>query len=84
MEIGYDRRKIMSLLDESLQDVNKSLELQIKNTKEQGVDPEAGLAALLTSSMLAVMDGVAATIEANNDKILDDLVELGVIKKEAE
>jgi len=82
MTLGYNRNEIMKILDQYLDDVNKGFENQIGRMKKEEVDPELGLATLLTSSMLSMLDAVAGTIEMNNKKLLEDLQAKGLIKSE--
>lgn len=82
MTLGYNRNEIMKILDQYLDDVNKGFENQIGRMKKEEVDPELGLATLLTSSMLSMLDAVAGTIEMNNKKLLEDLQAKGLLKSE--
>ncbi len=82
MQLGYTKREILSLLNDNLNDLNIVLENQINRMKQEAVEPEMGLASLLTSALLSMLDGVSTIIEMNNQKVIDDLQKLNILPKE--
>jgi hypothetical protein len=82
MQLGYTKREIISLLNDNLNDLNKVLENQINRMRQESVEPEMGLASLLTSALLSMLDGVSTVIELNNQKVVDDLIKLKILPPE--
>jgi len=80
MELGFNRKEIMALLDGNLQDLTANFEEQITKMRKEGQEPEISLATLLTSSMLSMLEAVSAVIEVNNQKIMEDLKSQGLLK----
>jgi|LakWasMet13_LOW5_FD_contig_31_2207220_length_643_multi_3_in_0_out_0_2 hemerythrin-like domain-containing protein len=82
MQLGYTKDQILGMLDEHLVNLTEDLEKQINKIKETKENSELGLATLISSSMLSLLDAVSAVIEVNNNKLLHDLKSQGLIKDE--
>lgn len=80
MEIGYSKTEILGMLDNHLVNFTDDLESQVDKIKDNKENSEIGLATLISSSMLALLEAVSAVIEVNNQKIYQDLTEKGIIK----
>jgi len=82
LQLGYTKDQILGMLDEHLVNLTEDLEKQINKIKETKENSELGLATLISSSMLSLLDAVSAVIEVNNNKLLHDLKSQGLIKDE--
>lgn len=81
MQLGYNKTQILEMLDSHLVNLTQDLENQIVRARENKENsPELGLATLISSSMLSLLDAVSAVIEVNNKKLLEDLKEQGLLK----
>ncbi|MFN8579175.1 MAG: hypothetical protein U0354_20285 [Candidatus Sericytochromatia bacterium] len=81
MQLGYNKTQILEMLDSHLVNLTQDLENQIVRARENKENsPELGLATLISSSMLSLLDAVSAVIEVNNKKLLEDLKGQGLLK----
>lgn len=82
MKLGYSKQEILGMLDEHLVNLTDDLEKQITRIKENKENAELGLATIISSSMLSLLDAVSAIIEVNNNKVYQDLKSNGLLKDE--
>lgn len=80
MKLGYNKQEILGMLDEHLVNLTDDLEKQITRIKDNKENAELGLAMIISSSMLSLLDAVSAIIEVNNNKVYEDLKSNGLIK----
>lgn len=82
MKLGYSKQEILGMLDDHLVNLTDDLEKQITRIKENKENAELGLATIISSSMLSLLDAVSAIIEVNNNKVYQDLKSNGLLKDE--
>lgn len=80
MQLGFTKTEILSMLDEHLTNLTEDMEKQVVKIKENQENSEIGLATIITSSMLSLLEAVSAVIEVNNKKVSEDLRLAGVLK----
>lgn len=81
MQIGFTKTDILGMLDQHLVNLTEELEEQVNKVKDSKENTEIGLATLITSSMLSLLEAVSAVIELNNKKVYEDLKENGLLKE---
>ncbi len=82
MQLGFTKSEILTMLDSHLTNFSDDLEKQVVKAKETNQTNEIGLATIVTSSMLSLLESVSAIIEVNNQKIYEDLKLKGIIREE--
>lgn len=83
MQIGFTKTEILGMLDQHLVNLTEELEEQVNKVKDSKENTEIGLATLITSSMLSLLEAVSAVIELNNQKVYEDLKDNGLLKEDA-
>lgn len=82
MQIGFTKTEILGMLDQHLVNLTEELEEQVNKVKDSKENTEIGLATLITSSMLSLLEAVSAVIELNNQKVYKDLKDNGLLKED--